>query len=57
MHEPMSPALSSSFHPFFFTKAPNCDNGVARSGVNGPLIVGSSFDKSYIKSQCEKVGV
>lgn len=47
VHDPMSPAEISSFHPCSFTNDPNFDSGVARSGVNGPLTVGSRSDKFY----------
>lgn len=45
VHDPMSAAEKSSFHPCSSMKAPNFDKGVAKSGVKGPLIVGSSSDK------------
>ena len=47
VHEPIRPAEISSFQPCSFTNAPNFDSGVARSGVNGPLIVGSKSDRFY----------
>jgi hypothetical protein len=45
VHDPMSAADISSFQPCSFTKDPNFDKGVDKSGVKGPLIVGSSSDK------------
>ena len=45
VHDPIRPAESSSFHPCALTKPPNFESGVARSGVKGPLTVGSSSDK------------
>jgi hypothetical protein len=47
VQDPMRLAESSFFHPFSLTNAPNFDKGVARSGVNGPLIVGSSSDRFW----------
>ena len=46
VQEPMRPADSSSFHPFSLTKEANFDKGVAKSGVKGPLIVGSTLERS-----------
>ena len=37
----MRPAENSSFHPCDPMKEPNLERGVAKSGVNGPFIVGS----------------
>jgi hypothetical protein len=52
VHEPIRLADRSSFHPDSLTKLPNFDRGVAKSGVKGPLIVGSSFDKFWaVQSQ------
>jgi hypothetical protein len=45
VHDPISAAEKSSFHPCSLMNAPNFDKGVAKSGVKGPLIVGSSSDK------------
>ena len=45
MQEPIRAADNSSFQPCSFTNVPNLDNGVARSGVNGPLMVGSSSER------------
>ncbi len=42
----MSPARSSSGQPFFLSVLANCDSGVARSGVKGPLMCGSSDERS-----------
>lgn len=39
--------MRSSFHPFSWMKEPNFESGVARSGVKGPLIVGSSSERFY----------
>ena len=47
VQDPISPAENSSFHPFSLTKCPNFDIGVARSGVKGPLIVGSISERFY----------
>ena len=46
VHEPISPAPSSDGQPFFFKAPANSDSGCARSGVKGPLICGSSVDRS-----------
>jgi hypothetical protein len=45
VQEPIRPAEISFFHPFSSMKVPNLDNGVERSGVNGPLMVGSSSER------------
>ena len=45
VQEPMRETLSSCGQLFFLTSAANLDNGVARSGVNGPLIWGSSSER------------
>ena len=45
VQDPISPTFSSCGHPFFSTASLNLEIGVARSGVNGPLICGSSSDK------------
>ncbi len=45
VHEPIRLAEIASFHPLLLTVSLNLDRGVARSGVNGPLMVGSSSDK------------
>ena len=37
--------LQADEGPDSFTNEPNFDRGVAKSGVNGPLIVGSSSDR------------
>ena len=47
VQDPISPAENSSFHPFSLMKFPNFDIGVARSGVKGPLIVGSISERFY----------
>lgn len=47
MHDPIRPAEISSFQPWDLTNSPNFDIGVARSGVKGPLIVGSSSERFY----------
>ena len=49
VQDPMSPAENSSFQPCSSINDPNLDSGVARSGVKGPLIVGSSSDRSWEK--------
>ncbi len=36
VHDPMSPSLTSSGHPFFLAVSPRAWIGVARSGVYGP---------------------
>jgi hypothetical protein len=46
VHEPIKPADNFSGQLFFFNAAANCDKGVAKSGVNGPLMCGSNVDKS-----------
>ena len=47
VQEPMSATLSSWGQLFFFTSSANLEIGVARSGVKGPLMWGSSSDKFY----------
>lgn len=47
MQEPIKLAETSSFQPFSFTKLPNLDIGVAKSGVNGPFNIGSNSDRFY----------
>ena len=47
VQDPISPAENSSFHPLSFMKFANFDIGVARSGVKGPLIVGSISERFY----------
>ena len=37
--------LTSSGQLFFFAAAPNCEIGLAKSGVKGPLMWGSSSSK------------
>jgi len=44
----MRPADSSSLHPFSLTNEANLDKGVAKSGVKGPLIVGSTLERSWL---------
>ena len=59
VQDPISPAENSSFHPFFLMKAPNFDIGVARSGVKGPLMVGSMSERfckpCYLRFQSGKI--
>lgn len=50
VHDPIKPADNSSAHPCSFTKSANLESGVAKSGVKGPLIVGSSSDRFYNQS-------
>jgi hypothetical protein len=38
VHDPIRATLSSSGQPFFLASVANLEIGVARSGVNGPLI-------------------
>ena len=45
VQDPISAALSSVGHPFFFSAGPKADRGLARSGVKGPLMWGSSSDR------------
>jgi hypothetical protein len=45
VHDPMRPAEISSFHPCSLTTEPNFERGVAKSGVKGPLMVGSSSER------------
>ena len=45
MQDPIKPAEISSFQPWDLTNSPNFDIGVAKSGVKGPLIVGSSSER------------
>jgi hypothetical protein len=47
VHEPMRPTLSSEGHECFLTSAANLEMGVARSGVKGPLMWGSSSLRFY----------
>eukprot|EP01139_Manchomonas_bermudensis_P016486 Amastigsp_a512855_9.p3 type:complete len:271 gc:universal Amastigsp_a512855_9:1834-1022(-) len=46
VHEPMSPTLSSFGYLFLMTASLNLESGCARSGVNGPLMCGSSVERS-----------
>ena len=46
VQEPIRLAEILSSQPFSCTNDANLDKGVARSGVKGPLIVGSMLDKS-----------
>ena len=41
----MRAAENSSFQPFSSANLANFDRGVARSGVNGPLMVGSRSER------------
>lgn len=45
VHDPMRPAENSSFQPCDLTNEANWDTGVAKSGVKGPLIVGSRSER------------
>ena len=45
VQEPISPTLSSAGQLFFSTASLNLEIGVARSGVKGPLIWGSSSER------------
>lgn len=45
MQEPISPTFRSAGQPFFSTASLNFETGVARSGVKGPLMWGSSSDR------------
>lgn len=45
MQEPIRPTFSSSGHLFVLTASLNLLIGVARSGVKGPLMCGSSSDR------------
>lgn len=56
VHDPIRPADSSSFQPCSLTKSPNFESGVARSGVKGPLMVGSSSDKFYDRENHRQQG-
>jgi hypothetical protein len=47
VHEPMSATLRSVGQSFLITSSLNLDTGVARSGVNGPLMWGSSSFRSW----------
>jgi len=47
VQEPMRPADNSSLHPFSAMNEANLDRGVAKSGVKGPLIVGSTLERSW----------
>ena len=42
---PINPTETSRGQPFSFATSPIFEIGVARSGVNGPLICGSNSDK------------
>lgn len=50
MQLPISPAPKVSGHLLILTASLNCDRGVDRSGVKGPLICGSSVDRSMVTS-------
>jgi hypothetical protein len=50
VQDPIKPAENSSFQPCSETIDANLEIGVAKSGVKGPLIVGSSCDRSYVES-------
>jgi hypothetical protein len=50
VHDPISATFKSAGQSFFFTSSANLEMGVARSGVNGPLIWGSSSERFYPKS-------
>lgn len=56
MQDPINAAENSSFQPLSSTNLPNCERGVARSGVNGPLIVGSSSER-FFKGQVRKKSI
>ena len=43
------PTLMSSGQPFFFAAAPTSEMGLAKSGVNGPLMWGSSCEQYKIE--------
>lgn len=51
VHDPINPAVNSSFQPCSLMNEPNFETGVARSGVKGPLIVGSRVDRSYERDE------
>ena len=48
MQLPISPAESVVGQLLIFTASANLDSGVERSGVFGPLIWGSSFERSIV---------
>lgn len=45
VQEPMRPTLISSGQLFFLASAASLEMGVARSGVKGPLMWGSSSER------------
>ena len=51
VQEPMRPTLRSAGQSFFLTSSANLEIGVARSGVKGPLMWGSSSDRFYNESK------
>lgn len=57
MHDPMRLAENSSFQPCSLMNVPNFDKGVAKSGVNGPLIVGSSSERFCNENESLSIGI
>lgn len=51
VHEPISPALTFSGHEFLVTSSLKAEVGVARSGVEGPFMNGSSFERSMLMTR------